>query len=142
MNRFKLVLLSIVALFLFSFSSDQNTFKEEELIAPDILAKILQDEKSVKPLIVNVGPMADIKYAFNINTITSGDGIDIFNRFMSKYSKDKEVIVYCGCCKLVDCPNVKTAREQLLKNGYKKYKILNLPIELPADWTSKGYPMK
>ncbi len=142
MNRLNVVILSIIAFSLFSFSGDQNTFREEELISPETLSKILKDDKSIKPLVVNVGPMADIKYAVNINTITSGDGVDIFNRLMSRFSKEKEVVIYCGCCKLVDCPNVKSAREQLLKSGHKKYKILNLPTELAADWTNKGYPMQ
>jgi len=75
------------------------------------------------------GPVSDYK------------GMDQFKEGASKISKDKEIVIYCGCCKMDHCPNVAPAYDYLKSNGYKKIKVLNLQEDLIFDWVNKGYPM-
>ena len=63
-------------------------------------------------------------------------------RTRSRLSRDREVVIYCGCCPFRRCPNVRPAFELLKELKFTNAKLLNLPTSLQADWTSKDYPME
>lgn len=143
MNQFLRLILFSFTLVLFSFKIIQNDtpFKKEQLKDPAILVKVLNDPKAIKPYIYNVGPMQLIKGAINIGPGASLANQDKFEYEVGKIAKDKEIIIYCGCCKLKTCPNITPIFDYLISAGYKKSYILNLPENLQQDWIDKGYPM-
>jgi thiosulfate/3-mercaptopyruvate sulfurtransferase len=61
---------------------------------------------------------------------------------MAKAARDKEVIIYCGCCPFRRCPNIRPAFELLKKMKFTNLKLLNLPTGLNEDWIHKGYPLE
>lgn len=134
-------ILPLIAIFSFTSLLKDNSFPEKHLMDPAALAKQLANTSAAQPVILNVGSMPLIKNAQSGGICYSEDNLKEFKEKVSKIDKNAEIIIYCGCCKLETCPNVKLPYNYLTSNGYVNFKILNLPVGLYEDWTSKGYPM-
>lgn len=93
-----------------------------------------------KPLIFNVGPMENIKGAIAMGAATSVTFNNRIESALAMESKTKAVVVYCGCCSYVSCPNIKPAYDMILAHGFKNIKVLELPEGIKPDWVAKGYP--
>ncbi|MBL7883706.1 MAG: rhodanese-like domain-containing protein [Bacteroidia bacterium] len=140
MKKSILILLPL-AILLFSFIQ-QEPIKKEQSISTEELAKKINDPKAVKPVIFNVGPVDQIKTAIKVGAVNSDEGFSKFKIEAGKVSKDKEVVVYCGCCSSQNCPNIRPAIKYLTENGYKKAKVLDIPTGIKEDWVQKGYPVE
>ena len=119
-----------------------NPWTEKQLKDPAVLAAAIADPKAPRPLIFNIGPVQQIKGAIAIGPATKPDNLEKLKQQLAKLPKDKEVIIYCGCCPYSRCPNVRPAFELLQKLKFKNAKLLNLPSNLNDDWISKGYPLE
>lgn len=115
---------------------------DKELKDPAVLAATLEDAKASKPAIFNIGPVQDIKGAISIGPAVVPKNLEKLKAQLAKIPKDREVIVYCGCCPFRRCPNIRPAFELLKQMKYTQRKLLNLPTSLKDDWISKGYPME
>jgi hypothetical protein len=122
-------------------SFSQNAFKPDQLIQPDILVKKIGEPADKRPIILNVGVEKNIKSAIEIGILSSPSKQEKLKKALSSIDKNKEVVIYCGCCKLIDCPNIPIALNYIKSLGYNKVKILNLPVGLNEDWIDKKYPM-
>ncbi len=140
-GNFYLIALAVAAFSLFSFVLQNDPWDASQLIEPAVLAKKLNDPKAAKPVILNVGPMEKIKYAKDMGAGASQKGIEAFKAYVDKLPLQQEIVVYCGCCKLVNCPNIKNTMLYLETRGYTNFKLLNIPTSLEDDWIKKGYPM-
>ena len=118
------------------------TYTKDQLMDPAALAKVLNDAKAKKPVVLNVGSVDDIKTAINVGPASIKLGIDKMNAAFPKIKKDQSIVIYCGCCALEHCENIPPALKLLKEKGYKKVKVLNIPVGIGEDWKSKGYPMK
>jgi len=119
-----------------------NPWTEKQLKDPAVLAAAIADPKAPRPVIFNVGPVQQIKGAIAIGPATKPDNLEKLKQQLAKLPKDKEVIIYCGCCPYSRCPNVRPAFELLKKLKFTNAKLLNLPTSLNDDWISKGYPLE
>lgn len=135
------LLLSLTTFFMSFILLSDTPWTQDELVQPDVLVKVLKDPKVKKPMIINTGTMRNIKTAVKYGPVSDDKGLNQFKTEVAKVPKDKEIIIYCGCCKMDHCPNITPAFEYLKSNGYKKVKILNLTEDLVFDWVNKGYPM-
>jgi hypothetical protein len=115
---------------------------DKQLKDPAVLAATLSDPKAAQPVILNIGPVQQIKGAVAIGPTGVQDNLDKLKRHLAKLPKDKEVIIYCGCCPFRRCPNIRPAFELLKQMKFTKAKLLNLPTSLNDDWISKGYPLE
>jgi thiosulfate/3-mercaptopyruvate sulfurtransferase len=53
--------------------------------------------------------------------------------------KTTSLVIYCGCCPMERCPNVRPAFTALHELGFAKLRVLVLPTSFEADWAEKGY---
>jgi thiosulfate/3-mercaptopyruvate sulfurtransferase len=113
----------------------------KDLMEPDALAIMLTNPKSQKPVIYNIGPLANIKGAVAIGSTSKKANVDKLSKALESVPKDKMVVIYCGCCPFRNCPNIRPAFTLLKEKGYKNPKLLNLKQNLKVDWTDYGYPM-
>lgn len=118
MKKFILLLLPVTILF-FSFVK-QDPIKKEQLIQPQELAYVINNPKAIKPVILNVGTVDQIKTAIKAGPVNEEEGFGKFKSVVNGIPKDKEVVVYCGCCTSANCPNIRPAIKYLNDNGYKK----------------------
>lgn len=68
------------------------------------------------------------------------EGIEALKKAASSLPKGKKLLLYCGCCPLDVCPNIRPAWEAIQKLGFSDAKILYLPHDFVQDWIRKGYP--
>ena len=143
-TRFLNTLAAVICLSGLSLARAQadEPWTDKQLKDPAALAATLADAKAPKPVIFNIGPVQQIKSAIAIGPAKSQANLDKLKQRLAKLPKDKEVIIYCGCCPYSRCPNVRPAFELLQKMKFKNGKLLNLPSNLNDDWISKGYPME
>jgi hypothetical protein len=119
----------------------QNAFKPNQLIQPDVLVKKIGEPADKRPIILNVGVEKNIKSAVEIGILSSPSKQEKLKKALTSIDKNKEVVIYCGCCVLKECPNIPIALNYVKSLGYINVKILNLPVGLDEDWVSKKYPM-
>ena len=115
---------------------------DKQLKDPAVLAATLSDPKAAQPVILNIGPVQQIKGAVAIGPTSVQDNLDKLKQHLAKLPNDTEVVIYCGCCPFRRCPNIRPAFELLKQMKFTKAKLLNLPSSLNDDWISKGYPLE
>jgi len=133
--------LLFISLSLLSFSQPATWSKEQLMPTKDLAEKIKTNSKD-KPVILNVGPMDQIKSSVFVGRATSVTGIEKLKSTVAMENKNTVVVVYCGCCSYASCPNLKPAYDALISAGFKNAKVLELPVGLAPDWVAKGYPME
>lgn len=131
------ILFLSVLFFLAAFS-----YPVEKLIEPAQLAAVLQNPTTKKPAIYNVGPMAMIPDATLIGETINPANQTKMKAALKDISKNKEIVIYCGCCKIEDCWNIHEANTILTNMGFTNFKILNMKTDFKTDWTDKKYPVK
>src|SRR5690554_3840145 len=143
MKKISQTLFLAITLVLFSFAVSAQDFpwKKSEVIQPSELAQKIKKENKNNYVIFNIGPVEDILYAKNIGAVTVPDHMKTLENELKKINKNKEIIFYCGCCAMENCPNIEPTYTLLKKMGFKKVKVLNIEESLYMDWISKKYPM-
>lgn len=117
---------------------------KEQLLAPEELVKILQSP-GTKPLILNIGPwmlysQARIPGAEFIGPGMEPQSIQALKKRVNGLPKTTSMVLYCGCCPWIHCPNVEPAYQALRSLGFTKVKVLYIATNLGVDWVYKGYP--
>ena len=97
-----------------------------------------------RPAVFMVGPNVLYRSHRIPGSVFAGPGVQpaglaMLRAAADKVARDKEVVVYCGCCPWDRCPNVKPAMDLLKEMGFTKAKVLYLPVGFKADWLDKGY---
>jgi thiosulfate/3-mercaptopyruvate sulfurtransferase len=113
----------------------------DQLMAPADLATIINSSTATKPLIISVGPAGLIKGAVDIGSAREKENLNKLKKLLSEEKKDREIVIYCGCCPFQNCPNIRPAFSLLNSMKFTKHKLLNLSHNLKADWINYGYPM-
>lgn len=126
----------------FQQNNHQNPWSSDQVMQPEELVRIIEADKDQHLLILNIGPVDDIKNAVNIGPAEEKYFYKELKKYLKDLDKNQEVVFYCGCCKMETCPNVKPAYELFSKMGFTNFKILDIQENLKVDWINKGYPMK
>jgi len=121
--------------------NNSEPWKPEQLMAPADLAAIINNPDTLKPLIINVGPAGLIKDAVNIGPVNDKENLKRLKELLLKEKKDRQIVVYCGCCPFKNCPNIRPAFSLLNSMKFINPKLLDLPHNLKADWINYNYPM-
>jgi thiosulfate/3-mercaptopyruvate sulfurtransferase len=116
-----------------------------QLITPEALAKELAPGAKW-PVIISVAfPVLyrnrHIETALFAGPGRDPEGIAALKAALKDLPKDAEIVVYCGCCPMEHCPNLRPAFRTLKELGYTRIHALNIPANFNADWVSKGYPV-
>ncbi|MFN6943490.1 MAG: hypothetical protein ACK4ND_00975 [Cytophagaceae bacterium] len=133
--------IGFVCICLAAFTFQNNPWNASQVIQPEELAELLDGPASKQPVILNMGTMPPIKNAKMIGIGNSTHGMNKLKEYSSKIDKSKTVVVYCGCCTMDNCPNIRQPMEYLISQGFINAKVLNIKTDLSTDWTNKGYPM-
>jgi len=124
-------------------SSDPWTVKN--IYLPKELAQILTNKKAKKPVILQVG----FSFLYNQNHIIGSKymgpafrakGIETLKNEVKKYNLNENIVLYCGCCPWVDCPNIRPAFKAVKKLGYKNVHVLYIQTNFVQNWMDKDYP--
>jgi len=117
----------------------------QELLAPADLAKRLTGGD--KPLMIFIGPAYLYRAKHIAGSLDAGmaskpEGIEGLMKLVKGRAPGGEIILYCGCCPMNVCPNIRPAVKALKEAGFTKVRLLEIPSRLADDWTAKGYPVE
>lgn len=120
-------------------------WKSNEIIKPAQLIKLLSGKSAEKPLVLQVGfdflyEGGHIDGSIHAGPASRPDGIQSLKNAVKNVPKNKPIVIYCGCCPWVECPNIRPAFATLQSLGFRNVKALFLPVNFEHDWISKGYP--
>jgi rhodanese-related sulfurtransferase len=116
------------------------------LLQPKDLAAQLS-AKGEKPAIVYVGPNVLYRGRHIPGSVDAGmasrpAGLESLKAATAKFPRDREIVIYCGCCPWDRCPNIKPAYEALKQMGFTRVKALYVANNFAADWVERGYPVE
>jgi rhodanese-related sulfurtransferase len=120
-----------------------DPWSQSEVLQPAELAKAIESGKA--PIILSVAfPVLykgrHIVHAINAGPTSKPEGIEALKSAVAKLPKDADLVIYCGCCPMVKCPNIRPAYRTLKELGFKRVRVVRIPTNLHTDWVSKGYP--
>lgn len=145
MNRRNLfisvVMLSLLVIGVSFINQPTEPWRPDQLMAPADLAESINHPTAQIPLIISVGPAGLIKGSIETGPATEKESLNKLKRLLSKEKKDREIVIYCGCCPFKDCPNIRPAFSLLNTMKFTRHKLLDLPHNLKVDWINHGYPM-
>ena len=107
----------------------------------------MDDVKAGKIVVLYVGPdmlfgRGHVPGARNVGPPDSAEGRRALTDVLAKIPPDTEIVLYCGCCPVRSCPNVRPASAALRALGRTNAHMLDLPTRFTTDWADKGYPVE
>jgi hypothetical protein len=70
------------------------------------------------------------------------DGLADLKKWAQGLPRSANVAIYCGCCPMARCPNLRPAFTALRDMGFTRLRVLLLPTNFATDWAAKGYPVE
>jgi len=68
------------------------------------------------------------------------EGLEFLRKAVAGLAKDSDVVLYCGCCPMTKCPNIRPSYALLKEMGFTRVRVLSIPENMAADWYGKDYP--
>lgn len=141
--RHNIFLISLILIFCNGVSGQQGKepWDGKQLLEPAILASRIDQDRTDDLLILSVGPDVVIKGSVDIGPAQEPANIEKLKNYLKNVPKDKEVVIYCGCCPFDRCPNVRPAFKELKEMGFENPRLLNIRKNIKVDWIDKDYPI-
>ncbi len=119
--------------------------KKAPLLAAADLNGRLADVKAGKIAVLHVGPQIlwqreRVPGSRWVGEAGKGEGLAAFEAAVKALPAELEVVAYCGCCAVEDCPNLRPARRALAERA--KGSVLDLPTNFRTDWIDKGFAVE
>ena len=134
--------LAILFLLATAFIRQPEPWTPAQLLEPSELAARLSHPSANSPLIVCVGPSGLIKGSVETGPAQKSQNLDSLKKLLQKEDRNREVIIYCGCCPFQHCPNVRPAFTLLNEMHFTHARLLNLSHNIKVDWLDHKYPVK
>ena len=118
---------------------------EQTVTAADFAKEVQQKHDSLRIIYVGVHTLyagAHIPGAVFHGPASTEKGLADLKEYAESLPKNSNVVLYCGCCPLEKCPNLRPAFATLHDNGFTHVRALILPASFAADWVEKGYPIE
>jgi thiosulfate/3-mercaptopyruvate sulfurtransferase len=131
----------------FALAAPTDPWTAAQTVQPAQLAAELQLEKDPHVEVIYVGPRTlyiggHIPGAVFYGPGSSEQGIADLKKYAATLAKNSDVVLYCGCCPLDKCPNLRPAFAALKETGFARLRVLILPTSFNTDWVEKGLPVQ
>ena len=128
------------------WAQSSDPWQPTQVAQPSTLVARLARQNGTRPVVIQVG--FDVLYrskhipgAIYAGPASSPEGLDRLKAAVEKLPKAQEIYLYCGCCPIDKCPNIRPAFQLLRKMGFTHVKMLLLPNSFGRDWVAPGYPV-
>jgi thiosulfate/3-mercaptopyruvate sulfurtransferase len=127
-------------------ANPEEPWTGKQTVQAAAFAKELQQERDPYPTVIYVGVKALYEGAHIPGAVFYGpgsteQGLSELKRFAATLPKNSDVVLYCGCCPLEKCPNLRPAFVALKESGFARLRVLILPTNFNTDWVEKGFPV-
>ena len=117
------------------------------LLAPAALAARLDDVRAGKIAVFYVGPemlfsKGRVPGAKQLPALDSDEGPRALREALARVPPETEIVVYCGCCPVRNCPNVRPASAAIRALKRANAHVLDLPTRFSTDWSDKGFAVE
>lgn len=126
-------------------AAPQNSWPAGTLVQPATLLKELHGTRPPAVLCVTFPFLYQAKHiphARFAGPASKPEGLAKLRAAVSDLPKNAAIVVYCGCCPMKKCPNIRPAYETLRKLGFRDVRVLDLADNFHTDWVAKGYPVE
>lgn len=112
--------------------------------AAELANDLKSGKESEKPVVVCVGfhtlyEGAHVPGAIFHGPASTSAGLDDLMHWAQSAPRSANIVIYCGCCPLSHCPNIRPAFKALHSMGFTHLRALLLPQDFARDWVAKGY---
>lgn len=140
------LILAIVAAAVLGEEGQSGPWSKSELMEPSSLAQLIKSS-AVQPNIISVVfpvlyRQKHIPHARIAGPASRPEGLEALRQAVSTLPKDAQIVIYCGCCPMEKCPNLRPAYAVLKELGFTHIRVLDLPTNFHTDWADKGYPVE
>ena len=123
-----------------------DPWTKSQLMTVEELKAQLPEVKSGKATLIHVGFHKLYAQGFIPGSQYAGpgnqpEGLADLKKLVAKLPRNREIILYCGCCPWNVCPNIRPAFKALKEMGFTNVKAVEFPDSLVSDWAAKGYPL-
>jgi thiosulfate/3-mercaptopyruvate sulfurtransferase len=130
-----------------AFAMPEDPWTSSETVEPAQLVAELHQEKDPHVTVIYVGVRtlyngAHIPGAAYYGPGSTEQGLSELKKFAITLAKNSDVVLYCGCCPLEKCPNLRPAFAAIKDLGFRRLRVLLLPTSFNTDWVEKGYPVQ
>jgi thiosulfate/3-mercaptopyruvate sulfurtransferase len=128
--------------------SVSDPWTDAQTVAPaDLVKELGNTDAASRPVVACVGFHSLYEGAHVPGASFHGPGSkDEGNADLKKWAgslpRSANVVLYCGCCPMARCPNLRPAFSAVRDMGFKRLRVLVLPQDFATDWVAKGYPIE
>jgi len=131
----------------FAAPAAADPWSQAQIISPADFLKELKQSHDPSRKIIYVGVHTLYVGAHIPGSVFHGpgsteQGLADLKQYAATLPKDSNIVIYCGCCPLDRCPNLRPAFSTLKEMGFSHLRVLVLPTSFAADWVDKGYPIE
>ena len=117
-----------------------DPWKASDLVQPKDVAAHLKEA-----LVLHVGFNVLYRAAHITGTEYAGpgskpEGIELLKKAVANEPRDREIVLYCGCCPWEKCPNIRPAFAALRDMGFTRVEAMVIPENLKTNWIDQGFP--
>ncbi len=100
-----------------------------------------------KPVVICTAPefmyrIGHIPGAVLHGPTNSPEGLSELTSWAQTLPRSANLVIYCGCCPLSHCPNLRPAYAALSGLGFTRVRVLIMPNNFGSDWADRGYPVQ
>jgi hypothetical protein len=120
-----------------------NPWTSSEVLQPATLATLMKGSKPPTVICVAFPVLYHLKHISHASFAGPGskpEGIEMLKKAVANLPRNADLVIYCGCCPMVKCPNIRPAYKALNEMGFTHFRILDIPTNMNADWYTKNYP--
>jgi thiosulfate/3-mercaptopyruvate sulfurtransferase len=141
-TRLTIPVVTLLAVICFA-QTPSDPWPPADLVEPSALAQTL--ESAHPPTVIAVPFPVLYRSKHILHAIDGGagskpEGLETLKKAVASLSKDADIVIYCGCCPMVKCPNVRPAYRTLKDLGFTHIRVLDIPTNMHTDWYAKNYP--
>jgi thiosulfate/3-mercaptopyruvate sulfurtransferase len=128
--------------------SSSEPWTAAQVVEPAALAKEIAGANAEnKPIVVCVGMRTYFKNAHVPGAVLHGPamsqaGLDDLKKWADGLPRSANLVVYCGCCPLAGCPNLRPGFLALRHMGFSHLRVLPFLNSFATDWVEKGFPVE
>jgi len=127
-----------------SLQADSDPWTKAQTVQAADLAKELGNPHTARAVLFvgfkRLYGAGHIKGAEYHGTAGSEEGLKEMTAWAAGLSRSTNLVIYCGCCPMEHCPNIRPAFKALQGLGFKNLRVLLLPQDFGTDWAGKGFP--
>ncbi|HYW42842.1 MAG TPA: rhodanese-like domain-containing protein [Bryobacteraceae bacterium] len=118
---------------------------EVALVQPKDLAAQLA-ARGARPAVIQVGPNLLYRSKHIPGAVFAGPGsrsggLELLTAAVKGLPRDRDIVIYCGCCPWDRCPNIQPAFALLKQMGFTRVRAMYSATNFKTDWIDRGYPV-